>query len=88
MGHLGWAIVIAMLAPLLSRRLGWDWKPGGLPLLWGVILAAGAIVLPNLGILFTGGMPKWAMVGAVLMDAGAVILIFVGVTGFRPLEDA
>ena len=88
MGHLGWAIVIAMLAPLLSRRLDWNWKPGGLPLLWGVILAAGAIALPKLAMLFTEGMPQSAMIVAVVIEAVAVILVFVGLTGFRPLEDA
>lgn len=88
MGVLGWVMVIAMLAPLLSRRLDWHWKPGGLPLLWGVILGAGAMGLPKLGMLFSEGPPEGALCVAILLEAVAIILIFVGVTGFRPLEDA
>ncbi len=82
----GWVLIVALLAPLLSRRLGWDWRPGATPLLWGVPALAAALGLPRIGMVFSGGPPTGLFVLGVVLEVVGVILVFLGITGFRPLD--
>ena len=95
MDIIGWSVVLAIVAPLVSRRLGWDWKPGAVMLLWAVILMAAGSWAPLLASLF--GEPvhvdgqndrRWIMAVAFVAQAVGVILVFVGVSFFEPLEDS
>ena len=87
MGVAGWILLVALLAPLLSRRLDWNWKPGGMPLMWGVFALAGAMALPKIGLVASQGQPTGLFVLGVVLEAVGAILVFFGITGFRPLEE-
>lgn len=85
-------IALAIVAPLVSRRLGWNWRPGRVALLWGVLLLVAASAVPKIAMMH-GMMADDSAVDmrlivtlSALLEAGGVLLVFAGVTLFRPLD--